>query len=109
MTEIKVLHVEKLMKRLNAAEGKLWEYVPGARGTGRPRSWRRKVLENAEPDAAPHAVHCQVCDRKLMGLSYPVVYRPKTLDNLNLVHSSEEGAWCSYCRRVTVFVRDPGA
>ena len=32
-----------------------------------------------------------------------------TLDNLNLVHSSEEGAWCGYCRQVTVFVRDPGA
>ncbi len=68
--------------------------------------------ENAETDAAPeapHAILCQVCHRKLMGLSYPVVYRPETLDNLNLVHSSEEGAWCSYCRRVTVFVRDPGA
>ncbi|MCH8162461.1 MAG: hypothetical protein IIB88_11290 [Chloroflexi bacterium] len=51
--------------------------------------------ENAEPDEAaeaPHAIQCQVCDRKLMGLSYPVVYRPETLDNLNLVHSSEEGA-----------------
>jgi hypothetical protein len=68
--------------------------------------------ENAETDEvaeAPHAIHCQVCDRKLMGLSYPVVYRPETLDNLNLVHSSEEGAWCGYCRRVTVFIRDPGA
>ena len=51
--------------------------------------------ENAETDEvaeAPHAIQCQVCDRKLMGLSYPVVYRPETLDNLNLVHSSEEGA-----------------
>ncbi len=68
--------------------------------------------ENAETDEvaeAPHAIQCQVCDRKLMGLSYPVVYRPETLDNLNLVPSSEEGAWCGYCRQVTVFVRDPGA
>ncbi len=53
----------------------------------------RELDENAETDAAPeapHAILCQVCDRKLMGLSYPVVYRPETLDNLNLVHSSEE-------------------
>ena len=69
-------------------------------------------MTDPETDAAPeapHAIHCQVCDRRLMGLSYPVVYRPETLDNLNLVHSSEEGAWCSYCRRVTVFVRHPRA
>lgn len=56
---------------------------------------------------APYAIRCLVCDQKLMGVSYPVIYRPETLETLNLVHSSEEGAWCSYCRQVTVFVRDP--
>jgi hypothetical protein len=61
------------------------------------------------PPEVPHAVHCRVCDQRLMAVSYPVVYRAETLDNLNLVHSSEEGAWCGYCRRVTVFVRDPVA
>ena len=77
--------------------------------TGRGRVG--ELDENVETDAgpeAPHAIHCRVCDRKLMGVSYSVVYRPKTLANLNLVHSSEDGAWCGYCRQVTVFVRDPG-
>ena len=41
-----------------------------------------------------------------MGVAHPVVYRPKTLDNLNDVHSSEDGAWCGFCRQVTVFVRE---
>ena len=39
----------------------------------------------------PYVIRCQVCDRWLMGLSYPVVYRPKTRDDLNLVRS---GARC---------------
>ena len=76
------------------------------------RERKRAVRANLGIDAKPearHAIRCGVCDRKLMGVSYPVVYRPETLDNLNLVHSSEEGAWCGYCRQVTVFVRDPGA
>jgi hypothetical protein len=71
-----------------------------------------EVLEEAvEGEAAPeplHAVACQVCDRRLMGVSFPVVYRPETLGNLNLVHQSEEGAWCGYCRQVTVFVHRDG-
>jgi hypothetical protein len=57
----------------------------------------------------PYTVRCALCDRKLMGVSYPVVCRTETLDNLNLVHSSESGAWCGYCRQVTVFVRRDGA
>ncbi len=68
--------------------------------------------KDGETDAeagAPHTINCQVCDRRLMGVSYPVVYRSETLDNLNVVHSSEEGAWCGYCRQVTVFVRHPRA
>ncbi len=76
------------------------------------RGGKREEGANLGTDSkpeAPHAIHCRVCDRKMMGVSYPVVYRQETLDNLNLVHSSEEGAWCGYCRQVTVFVRDPGA
>ncbi len=61
--------------------------------------------ENGETDAAPHAILCQVCDRKLMGLSYPVVYRPKTRADLNLVQGGEQGAWCEHCEQVTVFAR----
>ncbi len=46
--------------------------------------------KDGETDAeagAPHTINCQVCDRRLMGVSYPVVYRSETLDNLNVVHS----------------------
>jgi hypothetical protein len=57
-----------------------------------------------EPEA-PHTICCAICSRKLMGVAYPVVYQPETLGDLNLVHSSQEGAWCGHCRQVTVFVR----
>ncbi len=63
-------------------------------------------------DAAPeglYVIRCRICDRKLMGVSYPVVLRPKTLGDLNLVQSGQEGAWCGYCQQVTVFVRHPRA
>ncbi len=63
-------------------------------------------------DAAPEALYvirCRACDRKLMGVSYPVVLRPKTLGDLNLVPNGQEGAWCGYCKQVTVFVRHPRA
>ena len=38
-----------------------------------------------------------------MRVSYPVIYRPKTLDDLKLVQSGQEGAWCGNCAQVTVF------
>ncbi len=63
-------------------------------------------------DAAPEALYvirCRICDRKLMGVSYTVVLRPKTLGDLNLVQGGQEGAWCGYCKQVTVFVRHPRA
>ena len=63
-------------------------------------------------DAAPeglYVIRCRICDRKLMGVSYPVVLRPKTLGDLSLVPNGQEGAWCGYCKQVTVFVRHPRA
>ncbi len=44
-----------------------------------------------------------------MRVSYPVFYRPKTLGDLNLVQGGQEGAWCGYCKQVTVFGRHPRA
>ena len=57
----------------------------------------------------PYVIRCRLCDRKLMGVSYPVVLRPKTRADLNHVPSGQEGAWCGYCKQVTVFVRHPRA
>ncbi len=57
----------------------------------------------------PYVIRCRLCDRKLMRVSYPVIYRPKTLGDLNLVQGGQEGAWCGYCKQVTVFGRHPRA
>ena len=46
---------------------------------------------------------------KLMGVSFPVVYRPKTRADLSLVRRGEHGARCEPCNQVTVFVRHPRA
>ena len=56
-----------------------------------------------------YVIRCRLCDRRLMAMSYPVVYRPKTVSDLNLVQSGMEGAWCDHCKQVTVFVRHPRA
>ncbi len=58
---------------------------------------------------ALYVIRCRICDRKLMGVSYPVVLRPKTLGDLNLLQSGQDGAWCGYCKQVTVFVGHPRA
>ena len=63
---------------------------------------------DAAPEG-PYVIRCRLCDRELMSVSYPVIYRPKTLGDLNHVQSGQEGAWCGYCKQVTVFVRHPRA
>ena len=36
---------------------------------------------NGRTDAeGPYVIRCRLCDGKLMRVSYPLVYRPKTLD-----------------------------
>ena len=68
--------------------------------------------KSAGADATPegrYIIRCRLCDRKLMRVSHPVVYRPKTRDDLNLVRSGEDGAWCEDCKQATVFVRHPRA
>jgi len=72
---------------------------------------RRKVLNNAngETDTGQFVIRCRICDRKLMSVSFPVVYRPKTRADLSHVLSGEEGAWCEHCEQFTVFVRHPRA
>ncbi len=57
----------------------------------------------------PYVIRCRVCRRKLMRVSYSVIYRPKTLDDLSLVRGGQEGAWCGDCEQVTVFARHPSA
>ena len=56
-----------------------------------------------------YVIRCRLCDRRLMRVSYPVVYRPKTRADLSHVLSGEEGAWCEHCEQFTVFVRHPRA
>ena len=56
-----------------------------------------------------YVIRCRICDRKLMSVSFPVVYRPKTRADLNLVRRGEHGARCEHCNQVTVFVRHPRA
>ncbi len=51
-----------------------------------------------------YVIRCRMCDRKLMRVSFPAIYRPKTRADLNLV-GGEHGAWCEHCDQVTVFVR----
>ena len=73
-------------------------------------SARERVLNaNGETDTGQFVIRCRICDRKLMGVSFAVVYRPKTRADLNLVRSGEHGAWCGDCKQVTVFVRHPRA
>ncbi len=67
---------------------------------------------NGGTDAAAerrYVIRCRVCGRKLMGVSFPVVYRPKTRADLSLVRRGEHGARCEPCKQVTVFVRHPRA
>ncbi len=61
-----------------------------------------------DPDG-PYVIRCRLCDRKLVVVPFPVVYRPKTRADLNLVQGGEEGASCEQCEQVTVFVRHPRA
>ncbi len=63
----------------------------------------------AGTDAGRYVIRCRLCDRKLMGVSYPVVLRPKTRADLSHVRSGEEGAWCEHCEQFTVFARHPRA
>jgi len=56
-----------------------------------------------------YVIRCRICDRKLMVVSYPVVLRPKTLGDLNLVQGGQKGAWCEHCEQATVFARHPRA
>ena len=67
---------------------------------------------SGETDAAAegrYVIRCRLCGRRLTSVSFPVVYRPKTRADLNLVRSGEHGAWCGDCKQVTVFVRHPRA
>ena len=60
-------------------------------------------------EVGPYVIRCRLCDRKLVVVSFPVVYRPKTRADLSHVLSGEEGARCEHCEQVTVFVRHPRA
>ena len=63
---------------------------------------------DAEPEGR-YVVHCRMCARKLMNAFFPVVYRPNTRAEFDLVGSDEHGVKCEHCNRVTVFVRQPRA
>ncbi len=73
-------------------------------------SARERVLNaNGETDTGQFVIRCRICDRKLLSVSFPVVYRPNTRAELNLVRSDEHGVKCEHCKQVTVFVRHPRA